>query len=181
MPEKTVPDINFKPEELQQNYKTKPIIEWLDKTGKTILIFVEAIILIFLGVNFYFSRTLNDLTQQYNSLKEQTTTPEDIKLIENHKILQEEVETIKNITDTQIDWEERLKTLQEKIPSDLIIRSYEFTGNMLSIEAGVSSVQGFAFFISKLRNDPEIKSITLVQSEYNNQTKEFSFGMEILL
>ena len=181
MPITNNPDINFKPEDIQQNYKTKPIIEWIDKTGKTILIMVEASILIFLALNFYFSRSLNGLNSQYTGLKDKTTSPEDIKLIQNHKELQEKVETIKNISKTQLNWEERLTMIQEKIPADLIVKNYEFSANTLLISADVTSVQGFAFFISKLRSDPEISSITLVESKYNNLTKAFSFGMEISL
>jgi len=181
MPTEQVPQINFKPEDLQEAYKTKPIVDWINKTGKHILVVVQALILIFIGVNFYFSRSLNSLTEEFNSLKGTTQSFEKLALVEEYKILQQKITEIENIQSKQIDWNARLSDLSEKVPSDLIIDEYEFNPNQLIISAHVESVQGFATFISKLRNDADIKTVVLTSSLYDQKTKIFEFKMEIEL
>lgn len=181
MPLQETPDINFKPEELNSSYKPIPIIDWINKVGKRILITVQAIILILLAINFFFSRSLNNLTEQFNSLKERTQSTEKVALLNDYKDLQQKILEIEGIQKNRIDWTSRIKNLGEKIPADLLVERYDFAPDSLILKATVKSVQGFALFIGKLREDSEIKAITLTKSDYNNKTKDFSFEMLINL
>lgn len=179
MPSDQVPEINFKAEELQASYRTSPIVEWINKVGVNILIAVQAIILILLGTNFFLSRGLTSLVDEYDSLKARIEAPENQLLVKDYQALQRQVIEIENIESARINWPERIRILGEKIPADLLVNSFGFGENTLSIEGTVKSVQGFALFISKLRNDPSVKEITLSSSTYDTESQEFSFSMGI--
>jgi hypothetical protein len=179
MPLEQVSNINFKAEEIQQSFKHKPVIDWINKVGKSILIFLQVVILILVGINFYYSRYLNNIKIEFQDLKEKTQSPEQIEKIQKYQGLQTKIEEIENIEKTRINWKERLDILGGKIPNDLTIKEYTYAAESLSITAKVASVQGFALFIQKLRGDNQIKSISLLESEYDSETKYFSFKMDI--
>lgn len=181
MPLEQVPDINFKTEELQASYKETPLIEWVNKVGKNILIATQTIILILLGLNFFFSRSLNNLKSEYDSLKQRTESVENLALLKSFRELQLQVLEIENIENSSINWTQRLNLLREKIPADLLVEEYEYKSSTLNIKATVKSVQGFALFISKLQADETIRSISLNNSTYNTETKDFNFEMELTL
>jgi hypothetical protein len=179
MPSDQVPEINFKAEELQASYKISPIVEWINKVGVNILIGVQAIILVLLAANFFLSRGLTSLTNEYDSLKARIDAPEEQALLKDYEKLQKQVIEIENIEKAKVNWPERLKFLGDKVPSDLLIENFSFGEESLRVDGRVRSVQGFALFITKIRNDPAVTSIILEESVYDKEAKEFSFALGI--
>ncbi len=171
-------DFNFIPKDAYQKASmAQQIFRFLATKGKTIIIFTEAIVLMVFLSRFKLDREIADLKE---SIENKNAIIESSKSVEKRfKKIQAKLVVIKTIIDNQIDWETELGNFDSQVPNGMVLNSIDYADSSITLSATVDSAEAFASFIGNVVSNQNVKSVTLVSSSYNTDSKQYSFKMNI--
>ncbi len=173
-------EMNFVPseEEIINSSISNKFFHFFTNRGKLIIIITEAIVLLVFLSRFKLDRDISDLKE---NIENKNAIIESTKSIEkDFREVQKNVNTIDTITKNQINWFAELESFDSKIPQGMILDSISYNNEVISLSAKVNSAEAFATFIGNTIANPKVKSVVLVSSSYDTNSKEYSFKMNIL-
>lgn len=180
MPGNIHKDINFVTEETAQQASTgQQFFRLMVTRGKTLIIFVELIVLL-----VFFSRF--KLDTDINNLEEETQNK--IAVVESSKSLETEYRRVQqktmileDILNEQIKWDKVIKNFDSKIPIGIILQNISYDGNTIKFQAITSETTAFAKLIDVINKNENVTSLLLRSSNYNELENNYDFSMEIIL
>lgn len=155
------------------------IFQWVLQSGRKIIIFTEIIVLGVFISRFALDRKIHDLRENVESKK---TIIESTKNIEiEHRRIQAKLINLEQIVKAQSDFRTWLDEFTTKIPQNLSLKTLTVKTYGASLSASASDASSFATFINLLITDPKVKTIVLTSSQFDKDTKEYKFSLDVNL
>lgn len=149
-------------------------IKWALSAGRLIIILTEIIALSAFLYRFSLDRNLIDLNDQ---IKNEEARLNILKVNEEkYRNLQDrlsEIAKLSNATDSTLS---TLNTFINNIPPTMSFSTIQFTSNTLNMAGNVPSVASLFNFIKSLKEDPQIKNVSLgrIENKISNSTILFT-------
>ena len=180
MPKYSTRNVNFIPEQTQQNtHLGNQFFRWVTNSGKIIIIVVDILIVVVFLARFKLDKDMSSLEKKTQEKALIVNTTSDIEA--KHREVLPKLKLLETIMSQQIDWKSRLTKLQDEIPENVLITNMEFDNNNLSLTAEVKTAQDFGLFMNQLISDISVKSLVINTSELKPEDAiyEFSLSMEL--
>lgn len=155
------------------------LLEWSIKSGKKLIIVTEALVLIALFSKFSLIRNVNAINYRIEDLKFEVIENQDIE--RHYNLILSDINKIKEVENSRIDWDLRITSISDKIPDDMRLIKVGYSPDSSEISATVGSIQGFAFFIQQLLNDDQTDRIILKSSKYSKTNQQYEFTLSVII
>ena len=152
-------DIELLPQEDWEKTSWGKFIKWILTVGRYIVIFTELIV-----ISAFISRFKldHDLSQVYEDIeRKQSLVIANQEFENNFRQLKARLETIQKVTDEQKGNQQILEELTPLMPIDVSLTNIAVDKNMVKIKAVALSEEGFATFITNLKDSPNFEELNM--------------------
>lgn len=133
--------------------------KWALTFGKYIVIITQLVVITAFVYRFKLDRDLETLNDSIKQHQAAITAFADLET--NVRILQNQLATIKTITDSQVQIDPTLTSLSQITPFQIELDNLSLSGNTLNITGRSVTEVGLATLISGLQSQPELSDITV--------------------
>lgn len=172
----------FKPEISPNTYKIAQSIftKWLTGEGKLVILSIELIILIMLGINFYFRYQTNNIEKTIANQYDFYMQADNQKIIQTFQKTQKDLKNIRDKIETQNKVETYISNTAGLLPDKVELTSLAYNAGEVTLRAVAPDAPTFGQFITNLIEDNKIKSVLLRRSSYNKVSNLFDFEIALI-
>jgi Tfp pilus assembly protein PilN len=135
------------------------LIMWATTYGRYIMITTEIVVLLAFISRFSLDRKLTDLTEEIS--QKQAIIEANALFEQDVRALQAKMTHIKTLMGTQGVPLEVLTLVQQYIPRDVYLASYDFAAGKLTVSAVAATSGGLAQFLGRLQTSSALSDITV--------------------
>ncbi|MFH1565605.1 MAG: hypothetical protein ABIB98_00185 [bacterium] len=171
-------DINLLPKnEFERISAKKRGFYWITKYGRVIVISFQAIVITLLFYKLYLHTNLVRLTEtidtQIETIKLQNQTEVEIRDIQQRILL------LKKVQENSFEPSNYINLIKTQVPSDIEITTLIIEKGLIKFSARSKNLFAFGQMLGNLSLENSIENTTLLGAQFNKETNEFIFNVQI--
>jgi len=154
------------------------VLKWATTAGRVLVVLTEFVVLLAFASRFYFDRKLSDLGEVLIQKEVQIAAYADVET-KMRKVLakQQPIETLQK---TGIGFSNKIDNLTQILPQGTVLDSLSLDINGLRITGRSQSEYGFAQFVGGIKKMPNIKTINMGDTSFDQSTGGVKFSIQII-
>lgn len=173
-----VSSINLLPKDSFEFSTTGKVLKWVMTAGRILVVLTEFVVLLAFASRFYFDKKLSDLGDVLEQKQVQIEAYADVET-EMRKILAKQ-KPVENSQVNSLGFESKIKSLTQILPPGTLLDSFSLDEKGLSIAGRSSSEYGFAQFVSGIKKMPNVVSISMKDTSFDQKTGSMRFSIQII-
>jgi hypothetical protein len=172
-----VSSINLLPRDSFEFSTTGKLLKWVTTAGRVLVVLTEFIVLLAFASRFYFDKKLDDLGEVLVQKEEQIAAYVDVET-EMRKLLAKQ-KPIEAFETGSINFAEKIDNLTRILPTGTIIDTVIIGNQSLTVSGKSPSEYAFAQLISGVKKMPEVTSVNMSDTSYDQKTGGMKFNIQV--
>ena len=172
-----VSSINLLPKDSFEFSITGKALKWVMTAGRVLVVLTEFVVLLAFASRFYFDKKLSDLGDVLEQKQIQIEAYADVET-EMRKILAKQ-KPIESSQTGSLGFESKINSLTQVLPQGTVLDSFSLDNKGLAVAGKASSEYGFAQFISGVKKMPNVASVNMKDTSFEQKTGGVKFSIHI--
>lgn len=165
---------------LKDDFDNTPLgkfLHWSISTGRWIVVFTDLVVICAFLSRFYFDTKLANL---YDEIKQGQTIIEANSAFEkSFRFLQKKVVLVENLLGKKFDVEKQADLISAVLPGDVILTSFSFNKEGLSLSGDAYSEVGMSLFLKNLLSSPQISKVNISDLSIGEKDGKKAIGFSL--